>query len=354
VKKLKREKVKMVCRNTIARKINLLTFALFLLAPFSFLSAQSIKVDTRVAPAPVKKINRNIRGISRESSPSAEKSIAVDAKVKVSLHVCEGKLKINGWDRSEIRAFVTGGSGVGFRVQQKVGQNDSPVWVKILGSDPAKNKEGETDLCLSGDEIEIDVPRGATVDVKGSESKTSIDSVRKAAIEIYEGDIFLNNIKEGINAKTFEGGITVGNSSGMIMLVSTTGNIAAFSVSPSEIGDVLKARTTSGAVVLQRVEHRQTEVSSNSGSVKFIGAFQNGGQYILRTQNGSISLAVPEKSSFKLNASFGFGAFDSEIPLENFVKTNTARAANVSATLGKAEATLVLITSSGAIRLKRQ
>lgn len=344
----------MVCKNTIARKINLLTFALFLLAPFSFLSAQTVTVGTKVAPVPVKKINRNIRGISRDDSQSAEKSIAVDAKVKVSLNVCDGKLKINGWERSEIRAFVVGGSSVGFRVQQKGGQNDSPVWVKILGSDPAKNKESEADLCLSGDEIEIDVPRGATVDVKASESETSIDSVRKVAVEINEGDIFLNNIKEGIYARTYGGNVTTVDSSGAITLVSTTGNIVTFGVSPSEIGDAFKARTTSGTVVLQKVEHRKTEVSSNSGSVKFIGAFQNGGEYILRTQNGSISLAVPEKSSFKLNASFGFGAFHSEIPLENFVKTNTARAASVSASLGKAEATLILITSSGAIRLKRQ
>src|SRR4028119_1184702 len=33
----------------------------------------------------------------------SEKSIAVDAKVNISLCVLEGNLKVNGWDRNEIR-----------------------------------------------------------------------------------------------------------------------------------------------------------------------------------------------------------------------------------------------------------
>ncbi len=41
---------------------------------------------------------------------TAEKSIAVDAKVNIKICVAEGNLKINGWERNEIRAYVAGGS----------------------------------------------------------------------------------------------------------------------------------------------------------------------------------------------------------------------------------------------------
>ncbi len=327
-------------------------FCLIFLMSVGFSFAQTISVSP---PKPLKssppKTSKKNHG---DSGASAEKSIAVDAKVNISLCVSEGKLKVNGWERSEIRAFVGGGGEVAFKVQQRGGQNGTPVWVKVLGFDPAKTKEESADECLSGNEIELDVPRGAIVNVRSSESDTTIDSVRKVTVKIDGGDIFLNNIAQGIEAKTFEGDVTVENSSGAMTLNTTTGNIVAFGVSPSEIGDVFIAKTVSGAIALQRIGHRQAEVNSNSGSIKFVGEFQSGGQYTIGTQNGSISLLLPEKSSFKLDASFGFGAFNSEIPLENLVKNSNSKAQSLSGSAGKGDATLNLKTYSGAIRIKKR
>lgn len=347
----------MICKNTIARKIILLTFALFFLAPFSFLSAQTADIKQKVIVSPAKqkiKVKQKIKRVSGDNDEAAEKSIAVDAKAKVQLCVSTGKLKVNGWERNEIRAFVGGGSQVGFKVQQKSEQNGTPVWIVVLGFDPTKNNESGADECLSGDEIELDVPRGAAVNVKGSQSETTVDSVRKATVIIEGGDIYLNNITQGIEAKTFEGDITVENSSGAMTLASTTGNIVAFAVGASEIGDVFKAKTSSGAIALQKIGHRQMEASSNSGSIRFTGEFQSGGQYNLGTQNGSILLSIPEKSSFKLNASYGFGVFKPEIPLQNLVKNPTPSAQNLSAQLGNGDAALNLKTVSGAIRIRKQ
>lgn len=315
------------------------------------------KKQTKIIASPVlakSVFEEKLRNFTDDSSETAEKSIAVDAKVKLQLCVSTGKLKVNGWERSEIRAFVGGRSQVSFKVLQKNEPNGTPVWVEILGFDPAKNDKNRMDECLSGDEIELDVPRGATVNVKGSESETTIDSVRKATVEIEGGDIFFNNISEGIYARTFEGGVTVENSSGAITLMSTTGNILAFDVGASEIGDVFKAKTNSGAIALQKIGHRQIEVGSNSGSIRFAGAFQSGGQYNLGTQNGSISLSLPEKSSFKLNASYGFGAFGSELPLQYLDKNPTPKAQNLSAQMGSGDATVTVKTVSGAIRIRKQ
>ncbi len=348
----------------ISGLIRRLDFILALFVCVIFFSSDALaqttvepKKEAKIIASPVisKSIyNKKPKNIGYDSDATAEKSITVDAKVKLQLCVSTGKLKVNGWERNEIRAFVGGGSQVGFEVLQKSEQNGTPVWVEVQGFDQTKNKETGADECLSGDEIELDVPRGATVNVKGGESETTIDSVRKTTVEIEGGDIFLNNIREGISAKTFEGGVTVENSNGAITLVSTTGNIVAFNVGASEIGDVFKAKTNSGAIALQQIRHRQIEVGSNSGSIRFTGEFQSGGQYNLGTQNGSISLSLPEKSSFKLNASYGFGVFNSEIPLQNLEKNPTPKAQNLSARMGNGDATLILKTVSGAIRIRKQ
>lgn len=345
--------MKKISINTIVRKISLTAFALLLFAPFSFAFAQEPKVV--VVPERQKyKYKQKAKKTIGGSGTFAEKSIAVDAKINISLCVSEGNLKVTGWDRNEIRAFVGNGSKVGFTVKQKNRQNN-PVWVIVTGIDPTDAKEKNSEECLSGEEIELDVPRGAIVNVKGSTSETRIEGVRKVDVKNIGGDIFLNNIEQGINAVTYdEGDVMIENSSGAITLDTANGNIVAFDVAPSEIGDVFKAKSNSGAITMQQIEHRQNEVSSISGSIKFVGALQSGGQYNLHTQNGAITLLIPEKSSCQINASYGFGAFNSDIPLQNVVKSKSTKTQSLTASIGNSDANVNLTTSSGAIRIRKQ
>lgn len=296
----------------------------------------------------------NKRQVRNESDVPAEKSIATDAKVNVQLCVSAGNVRISGWERDEVRVFVSEGSQIGFKVLQKNRQSNQPVWVMVLGFDPMTNKEVRPDECLSGDEIELDVPRGATVNIKSRESETTIDSINKVRVENVNGDIFLHNIAGGVNATTFEGDVTVERSGGAISLTSTTGNILAFDAAPSEIGDTFRAKTSNGTISLQDIEHRQMEIKSNSGAIRFTGDFLSGGLYTFGTLNGAITLNVPLDTSCKINASFGLGVFDSNIPLKDLVKSTAPGAKNLSAVMGTGDATLNLTTFSGAIIIKKR
>ena len=338
--------------------------AIFLCA--NFIAAQvPPQPPTPAMPAPTPKIKipprerpsvyRTKKQIRNESDTPAEKSIATDAKVAIKLCVSEGKIKINGWERDEVRAFVNEGSEVGFKVLQKNRQSEKPAWIQVLGFDPSKT-EGEVrpEECLFGDDIEIDVPRNATIVIRNIASETVISSVAKVSVENVGGDIFLSDIAQGIEAKNHEGGVTVEKSSGSISLSSIRGNILAFDVNPSEIGDIFKAKTSNGAIVLQKVEHRQMDVSSNSGSIKFDGEFLGGGQYNFGTQNGSILLTIPLASSCKFNAIYGYGSFNTEIPMQNIVKPPDAKVQSLSGVIGKGDATITLRTITGSINIKKQ
>lgn len=319
--------------------------------------AQVTKPKEVIKPKEVKEKNKekSKKTIVNENDTPAEKSIAVDAKVNISFCVSEGKLRVNGWERNEIRAFVSsGGSQVGFKILQKSKQTDQPVWVMVLGFDPSKNTDADADECLSAEEIELDVPRNAIVNIKSRESEITVESVGKARVENVSGDIFLNNIAQGIDATTYQGDVTVENSSGAMTLFSTTGNVVALDVSTSEVGDIFKAKTSNGAIILKNIEQRQIDVGSNSGSINFTGEFFSGGVYNLGTQNGSIILNIPQNSSCKINAAFGFGAFNSDIPLLNIKKNPTGGAQNLTAQLGKGEANLNLTTYNGKITIKKK
>jgi len=342
---------------------NKLKFTIFIFCLIAFQAIVSLSQNTPPPPQPPKpkiaekpmprvKVFPPKELMPQENAAHTEKLIAVDGKVNVQLCVLEGNLKINGWDRNEVRIFVKDGSRIGFNVIEKSKKTGSPVWIEISGVETTKNQPKQSSECLHGDEIEIDVPRSASINVKGQETKTVIDSVRKAVVKISGGDISLRNIAEGIVAVTYEGDVTVENSSGAFNLESATGNILAFEVSPSEIGDIFKAKTTNGAIALQGLEHRQIEVNSISGAISFNGDFLSGGSYNFGTSNGVINLTIPADSSCKITASYGFGGLKSEIPINKIIENKSPRGQNIIGTMGTGDATLNLTTASGAIRIK--
>jgi hypothetical protein len=286
-----------------------------------------------------------------------EKSIAVDPKVNINMCIVTGEVKINGWDRNEVRVFIQDGSNLNFNAREKDRKSGQPVWIDVLGHDPDAVKHKKTSMpssdCIWGSEIEIDVPVNAILTIKGAETTINIDSVRKATVNNAGGSISVRNVGEGVSARTYEGNITISDSEGAVNLETASGNILAFNLSPEEIGDTFRAKTTSGRIFLQQIEQRQIEVNSVSGSILFSGKLLGGGLYSFSTSNGTISLTLPADSSSKISASYGFGQFNCEHQLKDLVPNNTPRFKSLTAVMGSGDAMLKLSTNDGSIKIRK-
>ncbi len=324
-----------------------------------FPAASVAQTEPPVTPKPPVTV-RAPRVIFRAPRPpmrngvASDLKVAADANVNLKFCVTEGDLQINGWDREEIRVFVRSGRKVTARVLEKNQQSGkaSWVWLAAAGSEVVAGPASE---CLSGSSMEIDVPRGTTLNVQGRSADVVVDTVKKVSIKIVEGNIALRNIPGGIAASALQGDLVVENSGGAIMLDSTTGNIFAYDVAPGQIGDLFRSKTNSGAISLQKVSHRQIEANTITGSVVFDGGFLAGGIYNFKTSNGSIGLTIPEASSCKIVASYGFGSFETVLPLKFIYRNEDTRAKNLAATLGTGEScNLNLTTTSGSISLRKQ
>jgi hypothetical protein len=331
--------------------VSIFAVFIFLLAAVSFAQPKPKPVPKPVVVVKTE-VDTNVKVIVNESDIAAEKSIQTDPKVNISLCVDAGKITVNGWNRDEIRAFVSNGSQVGFKVMQKM--KDKPVWVMVLGFDPQKTKNSNANECLSGEEIELDVPNNATVNLKARESETLISNVAKVRIENASGDTTLRKISKGIEVKAFEGNISVEDSNGEITLTNTSGNIFAFDISANEIGDIFKVKTGSGTINLKNIGFTQVEANSNSGSIRYNSEFSEGGQYTFGTLNGSMTLLMPKDSSCKVNATYSFGSFSSEIPFKAEQKSSGNEVKKLSAIFGKGDATINLTTYNGRISIKKQ
>lgn len=323
-------------------------------------AAQSTpKVEPRSLPEPPSKApmmpsRDHYPALPPSTHDTSEKAIKVDSKIKLEMNcVGEGSVTINGWKRNEVRVMVREGSKFDFRVMEKGADSGAPVWMKIVGVDPRRRNSPSSD-CINAGEISIDVPVSASVTIKGRELETTIDTVRKVEIESIGGDISLRNIAAGINASANQGDITVEGSSGAMSLETTSGNILVFEAGPGEIGDAFTAKTNNGAIALQRLGFRQVNVNSITGSVAYTGEIKNGAAYNLKTNKGSIKLTIPPTSSFQFWATYGYGEFASEMPIDLTTERVAPGAVKtVTGKMGKGDGMLKLSTTNGSIGFRK-
>ncbi len=282
---------------------------------------------------------------------TSERSIKVDPGVNLEFGcVLEGEIKVNGWRRNEVRVLIVGGGRFTFRTAQTNVKTGAPVWIKVIGAG-TQRRSGMESECLSGGRIEVDAPSSSSIRVRGREISTSVDSVKKVDVRSIGGDITMRNISNGVGASAGRGDITVESSTGPMTLTTTEGNILVFDGGPSEIGDSFKANTNSGSISLQSLEYRQINVDSISGSVAYNGNILSGGSYNLRTSKGSIRVTLPSKSGFRLWATYGYGRFSSDIPVDIITETFAGPLKSFHGKAGAGDATLKLSTSNGSIAI---
>jgi len=304
----------------------------------------------RPIPAPPTRVH----GIGADERRTMERAIAAEPNVAIKLCIAEGSIRINGSERNEVRVFVRNGRKFEFRQLDKSPDTGKATWLWIAST----SGPGPLSNCLAGDSVDIDLPVGASVNLEARTAGAVIDSVKKASVKVVEGSISLRNITGGIQATALQGDVMVESSSGVIGLETTTGNILAYDVRPGDVGDLFRAKTNSGQISLEGVNHRQIEANSITGSVAFSGKFLNGGIYNFKTSNGSIRMLIPDDSACKLVAAYGFGSFNSAIPLKIETENVTGGGKNFVGLLGKQTngplPTVTLTTSSGSIGIRKQ
>ena len=292
----------------------------------------------------------------RTPIPTADTELRLPVSLEVNVNLClsSGSLTVNGWERGELRLFINDGLPAELHVQKK---NDAGQPELVMARTVNKNLPTgfSNPECLSGKVIEIDVPKGAALKIDGRSVHISVDTVRRVNIRNLNGNISLRNVTGHTDATTYQGNIVVENAPGVINLLTTTGNIVAVEAASKKPGEMFRARTSSGAIALKNISHYQMEVNTISGALAFDGSFLKGGIYNFRTLNGPIKLNLPENSSFMLNALYGFGKFESGIPIKVIRRSDPGKTGTITASFGSGDAEVSLSTNSGTIGIgKRQ
>jgi len=235
-----------------------------------------------------------------------EEKMAAESSATVSLCILSGTINVQGWERNEITAQ----SYEGVRIELKrsdAGASKPATKVQVLVSDDDDEVRPRSG-CQASSDIELRVPRGATVQVQTRDGSINISEVAAAYAGTQNGDINVERVSRIIEVGTIGGNISVSNSAGRMDLNSVGGNIVITNARPADPEDALEATSVSGDLELERVTHAQLSLRTVNGNMRMAGPLTSGGRYGIATMSGDVTLALPSDASFQLHAKISSAA----------------------------------------------
>lgn len=319
-------------------------------------------VSRKGAKTQRKEIAKNAPNISKatksknsKDEKQNEKSIATSPNVAVVYCGGTGRVTVRGWDKSEVRAESEKGSKVNLIAVKEKDKSStiSQVKVTVVDEDLEDSFLGP---CFSNSNLDIYVPRGASLDLKTQEGDMNVEQVAKARLKSLSGSFSLRAISAYVQAETTSGDILIDNSSGQITLKAVSGSIDVRNVKPSESADYLFASSISGDVTLDRVFYWRVEGSTVTGDVNLYGALTKDATYNFRTTTGSVTIAIPANSSFRVNATVSRnGEIISDFPISKPSETTSTRTTTrLIGTYGKGDSTLNLTAFNGIVHIRKK
>jgi hypothetical protein len=322
-------------------------------------SAQKHPVEKTDKTEKTEKANiKTVKTVEQE-----ETAVAVQPGVVITLCMDSGRISVHGGDRREVRARTSKGNKVAFHRAADASPENPATRLEVMVSEPTgeegdEEEEPQFGQCSGSTDIELEVPRDATLFFKSENGDFDVDGVAEAHIESQNGRINLRHITRAVEATTIEGDVSLEDSSGRARLESFGGGVEAINVSKLSEGDFFRAKSVSNDIVLENVNHSRVEVSTISGEVLMRGALARAGRYDLKTISGDITLTMPVDSSFQLTAKVSEGGeIVTDFPLKytSAISTSTALSSGrMVGTYGKGDATISLSSFNGTLRLRKQ
>lgn len=244
--------------------------------------------------------------MDKERAQKVERTVSTDSAVTVSLCVMSGNISVRGWDKNEVRARSNEAVQIEFR--RKDGSNETAPATKleVVILDKTNAQKGRRE-CPALTDVELDLPRGATVHVQTRDGDISISEIASAYAGTQNGDISIEGVTRAVEVGSIGGSIEIKDSSGRVSVGSVGGNVEATNLRPAESFDAFEVMSVSGDITLDRVMHTQLNVKTVNGNVNMTGPLATSGRYGFNTFSGDVTLTLPPESSFRLSAKVSQG-----------------------------------------------
>jgi hypothetical protein len=258
---------------------------------------------------------------TKSNSGPIERTTAAAAQVVVSLCLTQGDVLVRGWDKAEVRAHAEGAGNVRLLTPP----TPPAPRVEVLISDE-EGDEADSGDCGSADQVELMVPRDATVNVRTHNGHVDVSDVSDARVEALSGDVDVRRIAKAVLISCLSGDVSLSDVSGPVRAVTVSGSVEARNARALSAGDGFEAKSTSGDVTIENVLHSQVIGAAISGNLLYTGALARGGAYDFKTISGEVTMEIPADSSFTLHAKVVVsGDIDTDFPVKTVAVGSAAQ-----------------------------
>ncbi|MBC7911083.1 MAG: DUF4097 family beta strand repeat protein [Pyrinomonadaceae bacterium] len=286
--------------------------------------------------------------------------MAADPGVVITMCLESGNIMVVGGDRREVRVNADDEEAVvTLRRTENPKATTPAIRLEVLVSDSPKEAPLRMGECRGTSDIELEVPRGATLYVKTREGDIEISDVAAATAETTSGNVSVRRVAKSVEAMSVSGDVSLEDSNGRIRLRSISGNVEATNAKIVEPNDTLYAKTMSGDVRLEQIAQQRVEAGTITGEVSLTGPLARGGSYDFKTTTGDITLNMPDNVSFQVTAIVSQGGeVITDFPLKYMGGINTPDILSSGKIVGaygtgQGAATLNLSSFSGTLRLRK-
>lgn len=265
---------------------------------------------TAAVPARAASRNDDVR------SQKIERTVTADPSVTVSICVMSGSISVRGWDKNEVLARSSDAAQIELRQKDGAAQSGKAMKVEVFVVDKSYEQRIKNN-CQAYSDLEVFVPRPASVHVQTRDGDISIADIAVAVAGTQNGDISIERVSRAVEVGSVGGSVFIKDSTGRARLTTVGGGIEVFNLRPSGAADAFAAVSVSGDLNLEGVSHSQFNARTVTGNVHLTGPLAIGGRYGFKTMSGDITLNLPGDSSFSLNAKVSNdGEIISDFPLK--------------------------------------
>jgi len=262
-------------------------------------------------------------------------TVAAPAGARLEIYNFAGSVRIDTWDRAEVRIRADHGT------RDRIGIEVRGGLIRVRAA-RARGKEAAIDYDLT-------VPRTMAVGVDGTETDVTVEAVGgDLRVESVDGDITVRNAGAAVSLSSVEGEIRLDGGRGTVQVTGVEGDVSITGAR----GEVT-VETVEGDVTLDGVESGNVDVGTVEGDIVYRGTVQDGGVYRLTTHEGDVTLAVAPPLNATVSVSTFEGSFEAASAF-GLTLSSVRRGRRQNFVVGSGSARIELESFDGAIRLERR
>jgi hypothetical protein len=262
-------------------------------------------------------------------------TVRLDRGGAVDLSLISGRMRVTGWDRSEVKISASVESGY-----LQFSANSSRVSLSVEDDHDGRGRRHNI-----GDAIyDVSVPRGSRLILEAvSGNVTATGSQGEIEASSVSGNVDVSDGSRSVSAESVSGNAHVARVNGDLRAETVSGNLRVENVS----GNV-EASSVSGDVRLAGIQSKDVRAETVSGNVTYAGTIEPSGRYAFESHSGTLRLDIPRGAGAQFSLETFSGDWSADFPITP-PPSSRRREGRVEFTVGDGRARVTAQTFSGRI-----